>query len=672
MTIRTPKGRPKVNARTSSYNTRASRVTKFAKPDAARKEDNGWQMQCSDLKSRIAALFNHDVMCDIVFEVDSIHIPAHKFVLSTASPVFYKQLYDEGDADRSETQGYFPPSIVSESVGGETYLSSHRPPTVISITDVPHNAFYEFLHFIYTDNVDVAFNNVLELILLADTYRVGGISDHCTEFLRKEISALHALKILKMCRTMQMKALLSSWFDAVKEAKSAKSAAIASASQSDTNRRKSAASSVASRRQTTISPMREADTESFVSASDMMDIASSAAGLKKSGNYDLDKIHFSGRMLDTELTTLVDELRLKSWMEIQKGTEVALSGEDFLDEDIFTIRSILSLECLTTTEIQLFRALNEWAERRCRQQGVAATGENKRQQLGKETLMRVRFPTMTPEQFQWEVIPSGILLYEETQQVLRTVNKSDGRTAQDLMLADDEDELTAGRFIRRPRTLRAPAGRLRPAHDTLTQESTLSTVSVGVNYAPKAGDHIDTMLGKELLAFYLKGSIDDKLANEGAPALQDGASTAQATGKLPPIASKQDSAGGRKKEKRPNQNMFLGAGMSTLTLSSHEAQLAKVSLGQERSPDDFIRLAGGIYSFQGERLLEMWVEAGVAMVKDHGPNSALANLELFAEEHGIELASEHEQDWRIRQALHMPAAPPIGRGVPLASFLVAH
>lgn len=108
------------------------------------------------------------------------------------------------------------------------------------------------------------------------------------------------------------------------------------------------------------------------------------------------------------------------------------------------------------------------------------------------------------------------------------------------------------------------------------------------------------------------------------------------------------------------------------TLSSREEQPAKVSSGQEHSPDDFVRLAGGIYSFQGERLLEMWVEAGVAMVKDHGPNAALEDLEFFVEEHGIELASDQDQDWKVRQALHMPAAPPVGRGVPLASFLVRH
>jgi len=46
----------------------------------------------------------------------------------------------------------------------------------VTITAVPHLAFFEFLQFIYTDEVQITLDNVLSLIFLADTYKVAGLS----------------------------------------------------------------------------------------------------------------------------------------------------------------------------------------------------------------------------------------------------------------------------------------------------------------------------------------------------------------------------------------------------------------------------------------------------------------------------------------------------------------
>jgi len=161
--------------------------------------------------------------------------------------------------------------------------------------------------------------------------------------------------------------------------------------------------------------------------------------------------------------------------------------------------------------------------------------------------------------------------------------------------------------------------------------------------------------------FFLKQSIEDQLANEGPP--QEPSSPR--ANRLPPISPKSQSSGGNKKEKKPITHMVLGAGISV----SGPSRTVNSSPPQPVSSDDFFRLADGIYSFRVERVIEMWVERGEPMLRDHGPHSNLAEIEASVLE-DPDARDDPVKDQELRRLLGLGKAPPIGRGVSLPSFLV--
>ena len=67
--------------------------------------DHNWQARCKTLRERNAVMFNNELMADIHFLVgisnNVVRIPAHKYVLATASSVFYAMFFG-GLADTNE------------------------------------------------------------------------------------------------------------------------------------------------------------------------------------------------------------------------------------------------------------------------------------------------------------------------------------------------------------------------------------------------------------------------------------------------------------------------------------------------------------------------------------------------------------------------------------------
>jgi len=78
---------------------------------------------------------------------------------------------------------------------------------------------------------------------------------------------------------------------------------------------------------------------------------------------------------------------------------------------------------------------------------------------------------------------------------------------------------------------------------------------------------------------------------------------------------------------------------------------------------DFERLAPGIYRFRGERFVEMWLEGGEAMVKDHGP---LAESSSWGP---LSALSDCTDPVLWRRRLGWSKRSPKGEGVPLCAFL---
>ena len=138
-----------------------------------------WQTTKSTIRERNAFMFNNPLLSDVTFivrpsetQIREIRVPAHKYVLAISSPVFCAMFY--GDiAEKND--------------------SVHLP-------DCHANGFLEFLRFLYSDEVKLTADSVLEVLYLAKKYIVPHLATKCVEYLEKEMNYTNVFEILKYTR----------------------------------------------------------------------------------------------------------------------------------------------------------------------------------------------------------------------------------------------------------------------------------------------------------------------------------------------------------------------------------------------------------------------------------------------------------------------------------------
>ena len=135
-----------------------------------------WQSTKSTVVERLSHLYNNDEMSDVTFLVRDTNsnsccrIPAHKFILSASSPVFNAMFNGPMAETRSE----------------------------IEITDCENNeCLLEFLKFIYSDRIDLNWDNSFNILYLAKKYMIPPLSTYCSEFLSKVLTKENVLAILQ-------------------------------------------------------------------------------------------------------------------------------------------------------------------------------------------------------------------------------------------------------------------------------------------------------------------------------------------------------------------------------------------------------------------------------------------------------------------------------------------
>ena len=250
-----------------------------------------WQTTKPTIRERNAFMFNNPLMSDVTFVVRAseknsreIRVPAHKYVLAISSPVFYAMFY--GDI-------------------AEKNNSIHLP-------DCHANGFHEFLRFLYSDEVKLTTDLVLEVLYLSKKYIVPHLTTKCVEYLEKELNCNNAFEILKQAKKF-----------------------------------------------------------------------------------------------DEE--NLVD----RCWEMIDIHTLDCIQSEAMLQVDHGTLESLIKRDTLNVEEVELFKAAKQWAERKCSESGVDATGPEMRRMLG-DALFHFRFLEMKPEEFTKNVVPTKICLDAES------------------------------------------------------------------------------------------------------------------------------------------------------------------------------------------------------------------------------------------------------------------
>ena len=144
----------------------------------AAEPENGydWQTTRDTIRERNKHMFNNTLMSDVSFIVglgnQVQEFPAHNYVLSISSPVFYPMFYGDA-AERGDT---------------------------INLPDCDGESFKEFLRFVYCDEVNLDANCVLAVLYLGKKYIVPALVKKSLAFLEENLNAENVITILVHAR----------------------------------------------------------------------------------------------------------------------------------------------------------------------------------------------------------------------------------------------------------------------------------------------------------------------------------------------------------------------------------------------------------------------------------------------------------------------------------------
>lgn len=388
---------------------------------------NGWQLRRENLRDRVSILFNSKMMSDVLFRIDGKIIPAHKFLLAAASPVFYTRFYETMTQARSISLAQSFRSRKS------TFLDPFQGSQIIEISDhVSAGAFFEFIRFIYTDEVNVTLENAQDLCVLADDYKVAGLQEKVMDYVASvSTEPDKAFICLGVLKRIYCKQILYFWRDLTESHLYPEEGfSRASTRPSSGYDRKSVTPDMTGRRCTSAGSVRSSNASSN---------SFSNRTQEKGDNFSK-----RNRQLSYKLALVIKDMNTTCWHAIEKEAEQALVSKAFLQTDQQIIQELLQRRRCSVPEVALFRAIVRWTDAQCAQRGLEPIGVNRRAVLGEKALRCLRFPAMTMEQIQWEVVPTGLLPHEDVHPLLHykdapaasllrfSVNRRDGHEDMDL------------------------------------------------------------------------------------------------------------------------------------------------------------------------------------------------------------------------------------------------
>ena len=135
-----------------------------------------WLKTSSTIAERGFILFNNDLLSDVSLVVRSgdeakkskMAIPAHKFVWSICSPVFFAMFCGEM-AEKSDS---------------------------VELPDCEHKAVLEMLRFMYSEKVELNESNVMQVLYVAKKYMVKSLVGECIDFLGENLDVGNVLWVL--------------------------------------------------------------------------------------------------------------------------------------------------------------------------------------------------------------------------------------------------------------------------------------------------------------------------------------------------------------------------------------------------------------------------------------------------------------------------------------------
>ena len=140
-------------------------------------------------------MFNNELLSDVKFldrdyeggSESMKKIPAHKFLLAISSQVFYVMFYDEL-AEKKDS---------------------------IDISDCDHKSLLELFRFVYSDEVNLNADNVMQVLYLAKKYMFPSLAEKCSEFLRENLDASNVFYVLPDVQKYEEKDLESHCWEVI-------------------------------------------------------------------------------------------------------------------------------------------------------------------------------------------------------------------------------------------------------------------------------------------------------------------------------------------------------------------------------------------------------------------------------------------------------------------------
>ncbi|CAH3135304.1 unnamed protein product, partial [Pocillopora meandrina] len=134
-------------------------------------------------------MFNNELLSDVKFIVRDPEGGAHKFVLAISSPVFYAMFFGE----------------LAETTNS------------INSSDCEYPSLLELFRFIYSDEVNLDADNVMQVLYLAKKYMLPSLVDQCTDFLGKNLDASNVFHVLPEAQTYEEKNLVDKCWKVIDE-----------------------------------------------------------------------------------------------------------------------------------------------------------------------------------------------------------------------------------------------------------------------------------------------------------------------------------------------------------------------------------------------------------------------------------------------------------------------
>ncbi len=136
--------------------------------------------QAEQLVAGLADLWQEGLLCDVTLQVEEKKFPVHKAVLAAAS-TFWKAMFTGGFKESSDK--------------------------IVQVQDISSRAIEEILSCIYTNELNITDENIIEIFSAAHLTQMAGIQDQCKDWMSENIEPSTCFDYLLFAQKYEMKEL---------------------------------------------------------------------------------------------------------------------------------------------------------------------------------------------------------------------------------------------------------------------------------------------------------------------------------------------------------------------------------------------------------------------------------------------------------------------------------